>query len=168
MTNGLIVLIPDHPLLKQQMVKVFSDDLFAHKPFEIVQQTSGKISEAYTAQAFPREINLFYLKDDIRERIEEKEGSFHVLNTTLSFTAEELQSELQNHPERFSPNVILRGIYQETILPNLAFIGGGGELAYWLQLKDLFNHYSVVFPVLVLRNSFLVAEEKWRKKKDQL
>jgi uncharacterized protein YllA (UPF0747 family) len=52
-------------------------------------------------------------------------------------------------------------LFQETILPNVAFIGGGGELAYWLQLKDLFEHYNIVFPVLVLRNSFLVIEKRW-------
>ncbi len=71
---------------------------------------------------------------------------------------------MNNNPERFSPNVILRGIYQETILPNVAFIGGGGETAYWLQLKGLFEHYKVPFPVLVLRNSFLILEKKWQER----
>ncbi|MDN8907514.1 bacillithiol biosynthesis BshC, partial [Staphylococcus aureus] len=71
-------------------------------------------------------------------------------------------------PERFSPNVILRGLYQETILPNLAFIGGGGETAYWLQLKDLFQHFGVPFPVLVLRNSFLIVDQKWQTKLDKI
>lgn len=165
---GLVVLIPDHPQLKAQMQSLFADDLFAHTPLQIVTKTSAKIDEAYHAQAYPREINLFYLKDGIRERIEEKDGRFLVLNTGLSFTEEELRNELEAHPQRFSPNVILRGIYQETILPNLAFIGGGGELAYWLQLKDLFEYCGASFPVLVLRNSFLVMEEKWRRKADRL
>ncbi|GAA4750893.1 bacillithiol biosynthesis cysteine-adding enzyme BshC [Flavisolibacter ginsenosidimutans] len=165
---GLVVLIPDHPLLKAQMKDLFADDLFANKPFSIVQKTSERISENYHAQAYPREINLFYLKDSIRERIEKKEDRFFVLNTEISFTEEELKNELNEHPERFSPNVILRGIYQETILPNLVFVGGGGELAYWLQLKDLFETYGVSYPVLVLRNSFLVIEEKWKKKIERL
>lgn len=165
---GLVVLIPDHPLLKAQMKTVFSDDLFAAKPLAIVQKTSAKIEEAYHAQAYPREINLFYLKDALRERIEKKDDRFFVLNTDLSFTEDELRKELDEHPERFSPNVILRGIYQETILPNLAFVGGGGELAYWLQLKELFQTYAVPFPVLVLRNSFLVVEEKWKAKAARL
>lgn len=165
---GLVVLIPDHPLLKAQMKTVFADDLFAHKPFQIVSETSERIDENYHVQAHPREVNLFYLKDNIRERIEEKEGKFYVLNTEISFTEEDLRKELNDHPERFSPNVILRGIYQEKILPNLAFVGGGGELAYWLQLKDLFAAYGVSYPVLVLRNSFLVVEEKWKKKLSSL
>jgi uncharacterized protein YllA (UPF0747 family) len=80
------------------------------------------------------------------------------------FTREQLLTELQEHPERFSPNVILRGLYQESILPNIVFIGGGGETAYWLELKDLFEHYKIPFPVLVLRNSFLIVENKWQEK----
>jgi bacillithiol biosynthesis cysteine-adding enzyme BshC len=165
---GLVVLIPDHPLLKAQMRALFSDDLFANKPFQIVQQTSERIGRNYHAQAFPREINLFYLKDGIRERLEKKDDRFYVLNTALSFSEAELKKDLEEHPERYSPNVILRGIYQETILPNLVFVGGGGELAYWLQLKDLFAAYGVSYPVLVLRNSFLVIEEKWQKKMARL
>ncbi len=165
---GLVVLIPDEPLLKAQMKNVFEDDLFNHTASKIVHQTSMKLEKNYDAQAYPRDINLFYLKDNIRERIERKDDQFLVLNTDLSFSEDEIRNELNDHPERFSPNVILRGLYQETILPNLAFIGGGGELAYWLQLKEMFHHYKIVYPVLVLRNSFLIVEEKWKTKIDKL
>jgi bacillithiol synthase len=161
---GLVVLIPDHPAYKAQMVTLFEQELFQNTSAQIVQHTSEKLEEHYNVQAHPREINLFYLKEDIRERIIRKEETFVVHNTAISFSAEEIRMELSNHPERFSPNVILRGLFQETILPNLVFIGGGGELAYWLQLKDLFEYYKVVYPVLVLRNSFLILEKKWKKK----
>jgi uncharacterized protein YllA (UPF0747 family) len=93
---------------------------------------------------------------------------FAVHDTDLRFSEAELRNELHQHPGRFSPNVILRGLYQETILPNLAFIGGGGELAYWLQLKDLFELYKVSFPVLILRNSFLVIEKTWKERIEKL
>ena len=161
---GLVVLIPDNAVLKEQMIKVFEDDLFNNTSSQIVERTSEKLGEHYTVQANPREINLFYLIDHLRERIEEKDGSYAILNTQISFTKKEIKKELKEHPERFSPNVILRGLFQETILPNLAFIGGGGEMAYWLQLKELFDDYKVVYPVLVLRNSFLIVEEKWNQK----
>jgi uncharacterized protein YllA (UPF0747 family) len=72
--------------------------------------------------------------------------------------------ELEEHPERFSPNVVLRASYQETILPNIAFVGGGAETAYWLEMKALFEHYNVPFPILVLRNSFLVATKEQEDK----
>jgi bacillithiol biosynthesis cysteine-adding enzyme BshC len=165
---GLIVLIPYNAALKSQMIKVFEDDLFNNTSSKIVEKTSEKLGEHYTVQANPREINLFYLKDHIRERIEEKDGTFRILNTETTFSEEEIKTELQQHPERFSPNVILRGLFQESILPNLVFIGGGGETAYWLQLKDLFDHYNVVYPVLVLRNSFLIVEDKWKQKIQKL
>jgi bacillithiol synthase len=165
---GLIVLIPDNAALKSKMNEVFKDDLLNQQPSSIVGKTSAKLSEIYKVQANPREINLFYLKDNIRERIEVKADKYEVLNTGISFSKDEMLAELNNHPERFSPNVILRGLFQETILPDIVFIGGGGELAYWLQLKELFNHYKVSYPVLLLRNSFLLVEEKWQEKIEKL
>ncbi|HEX7846853.1 MAG TPA: bacillithiol biosynthesis cysteine-adding enzyme BshC, partial [Chitinophagaceae bacterium] len=160
---GLVVLLPDNAALKKQMVAIFEDDLCNQTASAIVEASAKKLEEAgYKVQANPREINLFYLKDDLRERIEFVNGEWKVVNGSGKFSKEELLQELRDHPERFSPNVILRGLYQETILPNIAFIGGGGETAYWLQLKELFEHYKVPFPVLVLRNSFLVIEKKWQ------
>jgi bacillithiol biosynthesis cysteine-adding enzyme BshC len=165
---GLLVLIPDHADLKKQMIPVFEDDLLNQKPSEVVESTCQKLGEHYPVQAQPREINLFYLKDNIRERIEKKGNKFHVINTEIHFSEDEIKIELQKYPERFSPNVILRGLFQESILPNIAFIGGGGELAYWLQLKDMFKTYAISFPVLILRNSFLILEQKWQQKIDKL
>lgn len=165
---GLIVLLPDNAFLKQQMITIFADDLLNQTASGIVERTSAKLEELYKVQAHPRDINLFYLKADIRERIEVRNGRYEVLNSKISFTKEELLAELRDHPERFSPNVILRGLYQETILPNIVFIGGGGELAYWFELKALFEHYHVPYPVQVLRNSFLIVEKKMQEKINKL
>ena len=158
---GLIVFLSDKAAFKKEISSILEEDIFHHTSSKIVEKTSKLLSENYKAQAYPREINLFYLKDDIRNRIVEVENSFVVHDTDIVFTPESMREELKNHPERFSPNVILRGLYQEFILPDVAWIGGGGELAYWLQLKDLFLHYGVPYPVLVLRNSFLLIEEKY-------
>ena len=86
----------------------------------------------------------------------------------MNFSEAEILTELENHPEQFSPNVILRPLYQEVILPNLCYIGGGGELAYWFELKSNFESNSVTFPILLLRNSVLVATEKQIKKANKL
>ena len=161
---GLIVVLPDNAALKKVMEPVFREDLLQQTAAGIVQKTIENLSQQYKVQAHPRDINLFYLKDNIRELIVVKGTKYEVRNTSISFTEEEILAELSNHPERFSPNVILRGLYQETILPNIAFIGGGGETAYWLELKDLFNYYKVPFPVLIVRNSFLIVEKKWQEK----
>lgn len=161
---GLVVLQPDQPALKSTMTALFEDELLQQQASGIVEQTTAKLEAAgYKVQAQPREINLFYLEGDRRDRISVRNGKWTVLNGGPVFSREYILQELKDHPERFSPNVILRGLYQETILPNIAFIGGGGETAYWLQLKDLFKHYQVPFPVLVLRNSFLIIEKKYRE-----
>lgn len=165
---GLIVVMPDNANMKRVMQPVFEEDLFQQKPSSIVQKTIDRLEEQYKVQAHPRPVNLFYLVDGVRELIEVSDQGYEVRNTTIKFTKEEISAELQNHPERFSPNVILRGLYQETLLPNIAFIGGGGETAYWLELKDLFENYKVPFPVLVLRNSFLIVEKKWQEKIEKL
>ena len=158
---GLVVLLPDNAAYKKTIQSIFADDLFNNTPSEIVSKSSEKLGEKYKVQAHPREINLFYLKDNIRNRIMAAKDRFVVHDTDIVFTNEELENELDQYPERFSPNVILRGLFQEIILPNIAFIGGGGELAYWLELKDLFAHYKVPYPLLVLRNSFLLIEKKY-------
>jgi bacillithiol synthase len=157
---GLVILIPDNAGFKKEMTAVFKDDLFIHTPAGIVKKTAEALSQKYHAQVNPREINLFYMKDNIRERIIEENGGFYVNNTSINFTRQQIEAELDAHPERFSPNVVLRGLYQETILPNVAFIGGGSEIAYWLELKEMFNHYHMPFPVLLLRNSFLIVEQE--------
>jgi len=165
---GLVVYLPDNPAMKRVMISVFEDDIFKNTPEKLVQATSGRLSQHHHAQAFARNINLFYMKDNIRKRIVKAEGRFVVHETDISFTEEELKEELREHPERFSPNVILRGIFQEMTLPGIVFIGGGGELAYWLQLKDLFQYFKTPFPVLMLRNSFLIIEKKWAGLKEKL
>jgi len=161
---GLIVIIPDTANMKKVMAPVFREDLLQQTPASIVSKTIDRLSQHYKVQAHPRAVNLFYFKDDVRELIEVKDGKYEVRNTKISFTEDQILAELNEHPERFSPNVILRGLYQETLLPNIAFVGGGGETAYWLELKDLFMHYQVPFPVLILRNSFLIVEKKWQEK----
>jgi bacillithiol biosynthesis cysteine-adding enzyme BshC len=156
---GLLVLVADDPRLKRKMEMVFQEDLFLHVPHALVNESGDALQSAYKVQVNPREINLFYLNEGLRERIIEDAGQFKVERTDLRFTQEEMKNELAVHPERFSPNVVLRALYQETILPNVAFIGGGAELAYWLEMKGMFDHYQVPFPVLVLRNSFLLGRK---------
>ncbi|MBC8033350.1 MAG: bacillithiol biosynthesis cysteine-adding enzyme BshC [Chitinophagaceae bacterium] len=161
---GVVVLIPDNGNLKRVMIDIFKDDLLHQAPSSIVEKTLTNLSAHYKVQANPREINLFYLKEDIRERIVKSNAGWKVVGQDIYFSQEELYRELSEYPERFSPNVILRGLFQEMILPNLAYIGGGGELAYWLELKDLFVHYKIPYPVIILRNSFLIVEQKWSEK----
>ncbi|MEM9831650.1 MAG: bacillithiol biosynthesis cysteine-adding enzyme BshC [Bacteroidota bacterium] len=163
--QGLVVLDADNSKLKSAFASVMKDDLLNHTAKQKVEETSAKLEETgYKTQVFPREINLFYLRGESRERIIREEGKFQVLNTNYTFSEEEILQELKEHPERFSPNVILRPLYQEVILPNLAYVGGPSELSYWLQLKPVFEHYQTAFPILLPRNFALVINKTNAKK----
>lgn len=157
---GLLVLDGDDIRLKQKFATVLSNELFQQRSYEIVTESLTALSQNYKIQASPREINLFYLKNGLRERIERKDLVWKVLNTQIEFTKEELEAEVAGHPDRFSPNVILRPLYQEIIMPNVTFIGGGGEIAYWIPLGKLFAYYDIPFPLLQLRNSLLWITSK--------
>lgn len=166
---GLVIIDGNDAELKKAFIPFAEKELTEHLSFKKVTETTQKLIEAgYGEQVHPREINLFYLQKGLRERIIEKEGTFYVNDTDISFSKEEILSELQNHPERFSPNALLRPLYQEVILPNLCYIGGGGELAYWFQLKDYFEAVNVPFPILLLRNSALLVPKKLSAKLEKL
>jgi bacillithiol biosynthesis cysteine-adding enzyme BshC len=157
---GLIVIDPDDAALKKQFEEIMKDDLLNQQAYSLVSEQGEKLEESYKTQAYPRPINLFYLKENLRERIERHDNNWHILHTDIKWTKTELLGELEKHPERFSPNVILRGLYQETILPNVAFIGGGAEVAYWLQLRSLFDYYHVFYPAILLRQSVLWIDKR--------
>ena len=160
---GLVVLNPDEPSLKERFVPVMEDELLYQNAFPIITKQIEKLAAHYKIQAHPRQINLFYLADNLRERIETKGEKWIVVNTDIERTKADILDELKQHPERFSPNVMLRGLYQETILPNVAFIGGGAEVAYWLQLRPLFEYYKVFYPSILLRQSVLWVSDPMSK-----
>lgn len=165
---GLLVIDADNATFKKQLSEVIKNDLLFQSSYNCVEETTQLLEKNYKAQITPRPINLFYLKENIRERIVKNDKSFEVLNTSIRFTEEEILSELEKYPEHFSPNVVLRPLYQEMILPNLAYIGGGAEVAYWFQLKALFSHYEMKMPVLILRDSVMIMEKKQKEKLDAL
>lgn len=165
--SGLVIVDGDNQELKKLFIPYLKKELIEKVNYTKVEETS-KLLQDYKIQVNPREINLFYITDTLRERIIFEDNLYEINNSSLNFSESEVLVELENHPERFSPNVILRPLYQEVILPNLAYIGGGGELAYWLQLKSMFNENEIVFPILQLRNSALIVSEKQEKKREKL
>ncbi len=157
---GLLIILPDNPALKKSFIPIIERELTEKFSHPHVQQTEAQFPVDYKTQASGRELNMFYLLDNKRERIEMEDDQWIVLNTPLKFSRNELIAELNEHPERFSPNVILRPVFQEWILPNIAFVGGGGEIAYWLQLKSTFEAAGVPYPVLTVRNSFMLISKQ--------
>ncbi len=168
---GLVIIDGNDKSLKELLVPYFKRELLENASHKEVEKTLAyikSVNKNYPEQVHPREINIFYVKDGIRERIVKDEQGYTVLNTSIRFSEEEILRHLECFPEYFSPNVILRPLYQEVILPNLAYIGGGGEIAYWLELKDMFALYKVPFPMLMLRNSVLLISEAQEKKLHKL
>jgi bacillithiol biosynthesis cysteine-adding enzyme BshC len=166
-SSGLVILDGDHQDLKRNFIPYIKEELLHQTSFKAVTETIEKIKD-YFVQVNPREINLFYIENDLRERIILENGIYKVNHTKIEFTETEILELLESNPEKFSPNVIMRPLYQEVILPNLCYIGGGGEIAYWFELKSFFAAVKVTFPILLLRNSVLLATEKQNKKVDKL
>ena len=169
---GLVILDADNQDLKRTFIPYIKEELTQQTSNKKVLETTEKLKD-YTIQVNPREINLFYMEDDLRERIildsdSNRNGIYKVNNTKIEFSESEILELVEKHPEKFSPNVIMRPLYQEVILPNLCYIGGGGEIAYWLELKSFFDAVNVTFPILLLRNSVVLATEKQTKKANKL
>ena len=170
--EGLVILEPNVKELKECFKPYLEEELKGKMSYSKVLEQIGAIQNTYDKnylpQVNPREINLFYLTPHGRYRIEKKSENYSLVGTENRFTESEMLQHVADHPERFSPNVILRPAYQEVILPNLCYIGGGGEIAYWLQLKENFDRLKIPFPMLLVRNSVLLYSQKTAKKMEKL
>lgn len=166
--KGLVVLDADSRALKQLFIPFINKDILEQSNFEVIGQTNAELRKNYKTQVNGREINFFYLGEHGRKLIKKEREHFVVEDSELVFTEQELKNEITANPEKFSPNVILRPLYQEVILPNLSYIGGPGEIAYWLQLKGVFKNNHISFPVLTLRNFIMLVKEQHKNQLEKI
>jgi bacillithiol biosynthesis cysteine-adding enzyme BshC len=167
--QGLVVVDADSAELKKELAPVITNDLFEHSAQHFVDKdTKGLEALGYKTQINAREINFFYLYESVRSRIEKSESGFSVVDTDIHFSESEIRNLINTNPERFSPNVVLRPLYQEIILPNLAYIGGPSELVYWLQLKNMFGHFEMPFPLLMPRNFGVIIPQNIQRLKEKV
>lgn len=163
--EGLVIVDGDDRELKRTFTSTITDDLFLHTCKKEVDEATEQLqSLGYHTQVNAREINFFYLTDGLRNRLVKVGDHFQVVDTNIQFSKQEIEKMIQEEPEKFSPNVVLRPLYQEMILPNLAYVGGPAELVYWLQLKNVFQHFKTPFPVLMPRNFAMVIDQPKAKK----
>lgn len=163
--EGLVVVDADDRTLKSLFTPVMEQDIFENATVRLVHDTNTALAaHGYKPQVYCRDINFFYLDKDIRGRIEKDDGQYTVVDTDLRFSAEEVRAMIRETPERLSPNVILRPLYQEWILPNLAYVGGPSENTYWLQLKKVFDHFKIPFPMLMPRNFAMIIDHTVQRK----
>jgi bacillithiol synthase len=158
--KGLVILDADTPALKKLFIPYIKKDILEQSNFAHLQETSNELRRHYKTQVNGREINFFYLHKTGRKLIRQEKDRFFVEDTPLSFSRSEIEQDIAAHPENYSPNVIMRPLYQEAILPNLSYVGGPGEIAYWLQLKRVFDNNKISFPILTLRNFVMLVKEQ--------
>jgi bacillithiol synthase len=166
---GLVTIDGNDKGFKEQFKDQFRKDIFDHSPFGLVNDSIEALEKlSYSAQVKPREINCFYIENGIRVRIEKVGDVFNLVGTKRNLTQKELEEIIEKHPEKISPNVVLRPVYQQVVLPNLAYVGGPGELAYWLEFKKMFDSLGVLFPILMPRNFVTVIDKRTKIKIDKL
>ncbi len=158
---GLVILDADNNELKAEFVKTMQKEVLDSFVQDDVAITNDRlILNSIKPQAFARPINLFYIQKGLRNRLIPDEYGHVSIAGIGTFSKEEISELIEKHPGRFSPNVVMRPLYQETILPNLAYVGGGGEMAYWLQLKEVFKSAGIPFPLIQVRVSIQIFDNK--------
>jgi bacillithiol biosynthesis cysteine-adding enzyme BshC len=161
---GLVIIEPNYKSLKNEFVKIMQQEVQSSFAEKAVLKANQVIEDlGFKTQVFPREINLFYIQKGIRERLVIENGNI-VIPSLGTFSKEEICNQIAENPQNFSPNVVLRPVYQECILPNLVYVGGGGEMAYWLQFKGVFDTCGVPFPLIQVRNSIQLIDANTQKK----
>ena len=166
---GIVIIDADEKELKKEFVPVFIKEIEEEFILPAVNESSEILTkQGLKAQVTPREINIFYLAENSRERIIRDNEVYVTADYSRNWDKAALLEEIKSNPERFSPNVLMRALYQETILPNLVYLGGGGEISYWLQMKNMFDAAHIFFPILMVRNSFLLVDAGQQEKISKL
>lgn len=163
--NGVIFIDPSDAEVKRLLIPVFERELrTSPKLCETIISTSADLEKHYDLQVKPKVINLFFLHNGNRLLIEPREGErFALRNSKRRFENDEILNTLQENPELFSPNVVLRPICQDYLLPTIAYVGGPGEISYFAQFKPVYQHYGITMPVIFPRASVTIIEGKISK-----
>lgn len=167
--QGLLCLDANTHALKESFVPVIQEELFFETAHNTLEQDRKNWELKYPIAVEFRSVNLFYLDTNKRSRIiRNADASFATADGSMRWSEEELRILTKTKPEAFSPNAVLRPVYQEWILPNIAFVGGGSEVAYWKQVYPIFKKFNTPYPAVQLRNSISFIDTKFEKRTAQL
>ncbi len=157
---GLVIFDPQDPKIKSILKPIFKKEVndFSIHTQKLIQ-TSARLEELYHAQVKVKPVNLFYHTDDGRFSIEPVDDVFKLRRKRKQFTKDEILAEIENAPERFSPNVLLRPICQDYIFPTGFYVAGPSEISYFAQVTPLYNFYNIVTPIVYPRASFTLLEK---------
>lgn len=162
---GVVFIDPSDAEVKRLLIPVFEKELrTSPKMCESIITASAELEKNYDLQVKPKVINMFYLHNENRLPVEPREGGkFAIKNSKRRFENEEMFAALEETPELFSPNVVLRPICQDYLLPTIAYVGGPAEISYFAQLKPAYAHYELTMPVIFPRTSVSIIEGKISK-----
>ncbi len=158
---GLIFIDASHQGFKELGKSVFLKEIAENSPSTLCAiETSKNLKQAkYKCQIPLREgiLNLFF-SDPERLSIGIKEDGYIIKDTQQTYGRDELFSLMEKNSYLCSPNVLLRPIYQDTILPTVAYIGGPSEIAYFAQMKSIYDRFDIPMPILYPRKSLTIIE----------
>ena len=156
---GLIIFDPQEIEVKRLLKPIFKKEITDFRLHtEKLVHLSATLEELYHAQVKVKPVNLFLTYDGGRHSIEPVDNEFRLRRKRKSFTYDQLLELLENEPEKFSPNVLLRPICQDFLLPTAFYIGGPSEISYFAQIKPLYEFYDIVQPIIYPRSSATILE----------
>ncbi|WP_337872978.1 bacillithiol biosynthesis cysteine-adding enzyme BshC [Ignavibacterium sp.] len=157
---GLIIFDPSIDEVKKALKPIF---LFEINNFRAHTQklvsVSATLEEVYHAQVKVKPVNLFYHIDSGRHSIEPVDEIFKLKRKRKQFTKEEIITEINEHPERFSPNVLLRPITQDYLFPTAFYVAGPSEVSYFAQIHPLYEFFDIEPPIIYPRPSATLIEK---------
>jgi bacillithiol biosynthesis cysteine-adding enzyme BshC len=157
---GLILFDPQDKNIKEIMKPIFRDELTNfRKHTETMVGVSAELEDLYHAQVKVRPVNLFYSTDGGRFLLDPVDNEFRLHKRRKRFSYDELMNLIETEPENFSPNVLLRPVCQDYVLPTAFYVGGPGEVAYFAQVLPLYDFFNVHSPVIYPRSSATILEK---------
>ncbi|MBT3281787.1 MAG: bacillithiol biosynthesis cysteine-adding enzyme BshC [Cryomorphaceae bacterium] len=160
--HGLVIIDSNRRVFKKTFLDNFKNEILDSRCYVDSNSQISKIKndiKSFKPQVNPSDINFFKITKNGRKRIR-KNGKKFIVDDEDEYTLDEIINQIESYPELFSPNVLMRALYQEKILPNVCYVGGPNELKYWMQLKLYFENSSVQFPILKLRTSAFILDKK--------
>jgi bacillithiol biosynthesis cysteine-adding enzyme BshC len=157
---GLVVYDASDPASKPLAASLFARELASPGETSRLASAAGAALESrgYKAQVTPGpEATALFALGETREPIRRTEAGDYTIGDR-SVSRADLVAEATAHPERFSPNVLLRPLVQDTLFPTIAYVGGPSELGYFAQLKDVYAHFGLPMPLIVPRATATFAD----------
>ena len=160
--NSPIVLMnPEDCLLKQFTVPLFESALTDYQEVyhRLFAASQDLLQLGFHAQVSPRPVPpLFYQDASGRNPIHPDGSGFSIRKGTDSVSASSVLQLIRHDPLRFTPNVVLRPLVQDTLLPTVAYVAGPGEVAYFAQFKSVYEWAGIPMPVIYPRASISLIE----------